>query len=104
MRRCAVRCRPLQPSKAFAPRRAMLQPAGADDAEAAQLFGFTAGSDIGDDREIEMETTARVGKTAGSYRALFETFEARSTPVKNLRVGPTLTFSRHATTSVATLS
>jgi hypothetical protein len=83
---------------------AMLQPAGAGEVETAQLFGFTAGSDIGDDREIEMETTARLGKRVGSYHALFETFEARYTPVKNLRVGPTLTFSRHDVTSVASPS
>jgi hypothetical protein len=82
----------------------MLQLAGAGEVETAQMFGFTAGSDIGDDPEIEMETTARLGKRRGSYRALFETFEARYTPVKNLRVGPTLTFSRHDISGVASLS
>ena len=83
---------------------AMLQPAAAGEVETAQMFGFTAGSDVGDDPEVEMETTARLGKRAGSYRALFETFEARYTPIKNLRIGPTLTFSRHDISGIAGLS
>jgi hypothetical protein len=82
----------------------LLQPAAASEVETTHMFGFTGGSDVGDDPEIEKETTARIGKRTGSYSALFETFEARYTPVKNLRVGPTLTFSRHDISSVAGLS
>jgi hypothetical protein len=72
--------------------------------ETTHIFGFTAGSDVGDDPEAEMETTARLGKRTGSYAGLFNTFEARYTPIKNLRVGPTLTVSRHSISGVSGLA
>ena len=72
--------------------------------ETTHIFGFTAGSDVGDDPEIEMENTARLGKRTGSYKGFLSTFEARFTPVNNLRLGPSLTFSRYYIAGVAGLS
>jgi hypothetical protein len=72
--------------------------------ETTHIFGFTAGSDVGDDPEVELESTARLGKRDGDYSALFSTLEARSTPIKNLRIGPTLTFSRHSISGVTGLA
>lgn len=77
--------------------------AAANGVETAQIFGFTGGSDIGDDPELEMESTARRGKRTGSYSGFFNTFEARYTPIKNLRIGPTLTLSRHDIAGVSGL-
>jgi hypothetical protein len=72
--------------------------------ETTHIFGFTAGSDVGDDPEIEMENTARLGKRTESYKGFLSTFEARLTPINNLRLGPTLTFSRYDIAGVAGLS
>ena len=75
--------------------------AAASAVETTHIFGFTAGSDVGDDPEIEMENTARLGKRTESYKGFLSTFEARLTPIKNLRLGPTLTFSRYDIAGVA---
>jgi hypothetical protein len=72
--------------------------------ETTHIFGFTAGSDVGDDPEVEMENAARLGKRTGSYSGVLSTFEARFTPIKNLRLGPTLTFSRYDIAGVDGLS
>lgn len=82
----------------------LVQTAAASGVETTHIFGFTAGSDVGDDPEVETESAARLGKRTGSYSALFNTFEARFTPIRNLRIGPTLTFSRHDISGVTGLS
>jgi hypothetical protein len=81
-----------------------LAAAAASAVETTHIFGFTAGSDVGDDPEVEMENAARLGKRTGSYSGVLSTFEARFTPVKNLRLGPTLTFSRYDIAGVTGLS
>jgi hypothetical protein len=56
--------------------------------ETEHLFGFTTGADVGSvgERELESEITSRLGKAAGSYNALSQTYEAKITPIENLRL------------------
>jgi hypothetical protein len=67
--------------------------AGKFDTE--HLFGFTTGTDVNDvgEREIESEVTDRLGKQAGSYNALSQTYEAKITPVENFRIGVATTLA-----------
>jgi hypothetical protein len=62
--------------------------ARAGEIETEHLFGFTTGADVGNvgERELESEVTNRFGKAAGSYNALSQTYEAKITPVENLRL------------------
>ena len=61
--------------------------AGGIDTE--HLFGFTEGADIGKagEREVEIETIARTGKSAGSYATVLQNYEAKVVPVQGLRIG-----------------
>ena len=62
------------------------QPAATPDPyhelETKYLFGFTTGSDIGEEGEksVEFETTAALGKRRGSYRMIEQEFEFESVP------------------------
>jgi Putative MetA-pathway of phenol degradation len=61
---------------------------GARAVDTEHLFGFTTGADVGKvgERELETELTGRSGKQAGSYNASNQTFEAKITPIENLRL------------------
>src|SRR5690348_7876130 len=50
--------------------------------ETKHLFGFTTGSDIGEEGEksVEFETTAALGKRHGSYRMIEQEFEFEGVP------------------------
>src|SRR6266849_6306396 len=63
--------------------------ARATDIDSEHLFGFTEGADIGKagEREVESETVARSGKSAGSYATVLQNYEAKVVPVENLRIG-----------------
>ena len=74
---------------ALAPARADepdAQPAATPDPyhelETKYLFGFTTGSDIGEEGEksIELETTSALGKRHGSYRMIEQEFEFEGVP------------------------
>jgi hypothetical protein len=66
-----------------------IQPAALPDAyhelETKYLFGFTTGSDIGEEGEksVEFETTAAFGKRHGSYRMIEQEFEFEGVPTQN---------------------
>jgi hypothetical protein len=74
--------------------------AGKFDTE--HLFGFTTGTDVNDvgEREIESEVTDRLGKQAGSYNALSQTYEAKITPVENFRIGVATTLAYYGISGV----
>ncbi|MBV9054245.1 MAG: hypothetical protein JO196_17775 [Hyphomicrobiales bacterium] len=52
--------------------------------ESKYLFGFTTGSDIGEEGEksVEFESTAAFGKRHGSYRMIEQEFEFESVPAQ----------------------
>ncbi|MBV9114869.1 MAG: hypothetical protein JOY67_18815 [Hyphomicrobiales bacterium] len=52
--------------------------------ESKYLFGFTTGSDIGEEgeRSVEFETTATFGKRSGSYRTIEQEFELEGVPTQ----------------------
>jgi hypothetical protein len=52
------------------------------------LFGFTAGTDVGEvgEKELENTTVSRLGKIAGSYAALSHTLALEYVPLENLRI------------------
>jgi hypothetical protein len=64
------------------------QPAATPDPyhelETKYLFGFTTGSDIGEEGEksVEFETTAALGKRGGSYRMIEQEFEFEGVPTQ----------------------
>ncbi|MBV9569273.1 MAG: hypothetical protein JO172_14170 [Hyphomicrobiales bacterium] len=53
--------------------------------ESKYLFGFTTGSDIGEEGEksVEFETTAGFGKRRGSYRTIEQEFEFEGVPTQS---------------------
>jgi hypothetical protein len=69
----------------------------AAEVETEHLFGFTTGSDVGKvgGKEVESETPGGFGKRAGSYAAISQFLEAKSTPVENLRVLAGVAFAHH---------
>jgi hypothetical protein len=63
--------------------------AHAGEIETEHLFGSTTGTSVNavGEHEFESQVMDRFGKQAGSYNALSQTFEAKTTPVDNFRVG-----------------
>ncbi|GLS43034.1 hypothetical protein [Methylobacterium brachythecii] len=59
------------------------------------LFGFTEGSDIGgpDERELESETTARLGKRGGRYQAADSALVLKLPLSDRFRIAPGLSFA-----------
>jgi hypothetical protein len=60
----------------------------AGEVDTEHLFGFTAGANVGNvgERELESELTNRAGKRAGAYNALSQSLEAKITPIENFRL------------------
>jgi hypothetical protein len=60
----------------------------ADVVDTEHMFGFITGTDIGQvgDKELESETTGRLGKLTGSYTALSHTLALEYTPLENVRL------------------
>lgn len=69
------------------------------------LFGFSMGADVGEagEREIELETTGRLGKRDGSYAALSNFLRVESTPVENLHFELGVPLTHHRIAGVAGL-
>jgi hypothetical protein len=68
----------------FAPLAAHSEERGVDT---QFIFGFTAGADVGErgEEEIEHESIARLGKRAGSHAALVDRLRLEFTPIENFR-------------------
>ena len=60
----------------------------AETIDTEHLFAFTIGTDPGElgEKEIEGQTTGRLGKRDGSYTGLSQTLSAEFTPVLNFRL------------------
>jgi hypothetical protein len=61
------------------------------------LFGFTIGSDIGEngEKELENETNTLAGKNGGTYAAVFDQLEAKYTVARNFRIAAAAVFAYH---------
>ena len=71
--------------------------AHADDIDTEHLFGFMIGSDVGSlgEREFQSQTTARLSRDGGRYRALQQRFELEFVPAQNFRVEVGSSFAAH---------
>lgn len=71
--------------------------AQAEGIDTEHLFGFMIGADVGNlgEREFQSETTGRLGKNGGRYRAVGQEFELEFVPVQNFRVEVGSTFASH---------
>jgi hypothetical protein len=60
---------------------------GEKEVDTEFIFGFTAGADVGElgEKELEHQTITRVGKRDGSYAALSDQLRAEFVPVANFR-------------------
>jgi hypothetical protein len=60
---------------------------GEKEVDTQFIFGFTAGADVGDlgEKEIEHQITARFGKGEGSYAAFSDQLRAEFVPTRNFR-------------------
>jgi hypothetical protein len=67
------------------------------DVDTEHMFGFTAGSDIGEkgDLEGEIESSAGLGKRAGRYFAASTALELKYTALQDFRIAPSVAFLRH---------
>uniref|UniRef100_Q07TD6 Uncharacterized protein n=1 Tax=Rhodopseudomonas palustris (strain BisA53) TaxID=316055 RepID=Q07TD6_RHOP5 len=72
-------------------------PAHADDIDTEHLFGFMIGSDVGalGEREFQSQSTARLGRDGGRFRALQQQFELEFVPAPNVRVEVGSGFAAH---------
>jgi hypothetical protein len=61
------------------------------------VFGFTEGSDVGEkgEKELESETTGRLGKRFGTYRAIDSALQLKVSLTDDLRIAPGVAFSYH---------
>lgn len=69
------------------------------------IFGFMIGSDVGNvgEREFQTQTTGRLGKGGGTYRALEHEVEIEVVPLPNFRIEVGGTASLHDITGVPDL-
>ncbi|WP_407519140.1 hypothetical protein [Methylobacterium oryzisoli] len=67
------------------------------DLDSEHLFGFTEGTDLGvpGELELEQETTGRIGKRGGTFRAFDPTLALKIPLSENFRVAPGLSFAAY---------
>jgi hypothetical protein len=78
---------------------------GYDKIDSEYLFGFLAGTDVGEvaEKELENTTVGRFGKRTGSYRTLSHTLALEYVPVENLRLEMGAIAGYHAISGVKDL-
>jgi hypothetical protein len=78
---------------------AALLPVGghAEGIDTEHLFAFMIGSDVGSvgEREFQTQTTGRLSRAAGTYRAMGQEFELEFVPAQNFRVELGSAFATH---------
>jgi hypothetical protein len=78
---------------------ATLLPIGghAEGIDTEHIFAFMIGSDVGNvgEREFQSQTTGRVSKARGNYRAVDQEFELEFVPLRNFRIELGGTFTTH---------
>src|SRR4051794_7605025 len=69
----------------------------AEGIDTEHIFAFMIGTDLGSvgEREFQSQTTARLSKTAGNYRAIGQEFELEFVPLPNFRIELGGTFATH---------
>jgi hypothetical protein len=69
----------------------------AEGIDTEHLFAFMIGSDVGNvgEREFQSQTTGRLSKAGGNYRAIGQEFELEFVPAQNFRVELGGTFATH---------
>jgi hypothetical protein len=81
-----------------------LLPAGlhAEGIDTEHLFGFMIGTDVGNvgEREFQSQTTGRLAKNGGGYRAVSEELELEFVPARNFRIELGSAFAGHDITGV----
>jgi hypothetical protein len=89
----------------FPSHRTSAREAHGAEIDTEHFFGFTIGSDIGEkgEKEFESETTSHMGKSGGSYTALFEQLEAKYTLAQNFRIAAAAVFAYHDVSNVPDL-
>jgi hypothetical protein len=87
-----------------APSRAAGGKSGAG-VDTEHLFGFTEGTDIGaaGEKELELDSTFRSSKAAGSYADTAPEFEFKYTAFRNFRISASATFAYYDIAGVAGL-
>jgi hypothetical protein len=77
----------------------------AEEVDTEHMFGLITGTDIGQagEKEVESETTGRLGKRTGSYTALSHMLALEYTPMENLRLEMGAINSYHDVSGVAEL-
>jgi len=78
---------------------AALLPVGghAEGIDTEHLFAFMIGTDVGNvgEREFQTQTTGRLAKAGGNYRAIGQEFELEFVPARNFRIELGGTFATH---------
>jgi hypothetical protein len=78
---------------------AALLPIGAhaEGIDTEHLFAFMIGTDVGNvgEREFQSQTTGRISKAGGNYRAIGQEFELEFVPARNFRIEVGGTFATH---------
>lgn len=76
---------------------ATVESARADAVDTEHLFGFTEGSDIGGpgERELESETTGRLGKRGGRFQAVDSALVLKLPLSERFRIAPGLSFAAY---------
>jgi hypothetical protein len=79
--------------------------AQAEGIDTEHLFGFMIGSDVGSlgEREFQSQSTARLGRDGGRFRALQQQFELEFVPAHNVRVEVGSGFGAHDIAGVPSL-
>ena len=75
----------------------------AESIDTEHIFAFMIGSDVGDagEREFQSQTTARLGKDGGRYRAVGQELELEFVPAKDVRIELGSTFAAYDINGVA---
>ncbi|HUI96576.1 MAG TPA: hypothetical protein VLX44_12540 [Xanthobacteraceae bacterium] len=73
--------------------------------DSENLFGFITGTDVGEagEKELESETTARLGRRTGTYAALAQSLGLEYSPNDRTRLEPTVFLGAHDISGVADL-
>src|SRR5882762_2967532 len=69
----------------------------AEGIDTEHLFGFMIGTDVGNvgEREFQSQTTGRLAKNGGGYRAVSEELELEFVPARNFRIELGSAFAGH---------
>src|ERR1700751_5867801 len=81
------------------------QASGPATIDSENLFGFITGTDVGEagEKELESETTGRIGRRTGTYAAVAPSLGPQNFPNAPPRLEPTVFIGAHDVSGVAGL-